>query len=88
MFLLNVSYIVNLAYEMVAMSLAEVTKNKFRFLSGDKVEILAVLSEYIDAEEIPVEYGGKKELAFDVEEYLAGDLYVAENTGNKPPLYA
>ena len=74
---------------MVAMSLAEVTRSKFRFLSGDKAEMLAVLSEHIDVEEIPVEYGGKKEVVFDVEEYLAGDLYyIGENNGVKPPLYA
>lgn len=88
-FMLNVSYIVNMAYDMVAMSLAEVTRSKFRFLSCDRTEIFNALNQHIDAEEIPVEYGGTKTMSFDVAEYLASDIYyTGDFNGGKPPLYA
>lgn len=43
---------------------------------------------YIDEEEVPVEYGGKKTVVFNVEEYLESDAYYTGGiNGAKPPLY-
>ena len=85
-FLLNVSYVVNLVYDMVSMSLSDVTKKKFRFLSGSKEEQRRCLLEYIDEDVLASAFGGTRDVDFNVDEFLAGDPYLRE--GTEKPLYS
>lgn len=44
-YVVNISYIVTWIYDMIAFYLSDVTKKKFRFISGGKNEMRAVIGE-------------------------------------------
>ena len=82
-YVVNVSYIVTWVYDMLSISLSDVTKSKFRFISGGKSEMLKVMREQIDENILPEQYGGKGKLEFDINTYLDSDPYLSEDESKK-----
>lgn len=82
-YVVNVSYIVTWVYDMLSISLSDVTKSKFRFISGGKIEMLKVMREQIDENVLPEQYGGMGKLEFDVNTYLESDPYLSGNAEKK-----
>jgi len=79
-YVVNVSYIVTWVYDMLSISLSEVTKSKFRFISGGKNEMFKVMKETIDENILPEQYGGKGKLEFDINTYLDSDPYLSDDS--------
>jgi hypothetical protein len=68
---------------MLSISLSDVTKSKFRFISGGKSEMFRVMKEQIDENILPEQYGGKGTLEFDINAYLDSDPYLSDDTEKK-----
>ena len=82
-YVVNVSYIVTWVYDMLSISLSDVTKSKFRFISGGKSEMVRVMKDQIDENILPEQYGGKGTLDFDINSYLDCDPYLSDDTEKK-----
>ena len=71
LFVINVSSIVFWFWDLISMSLSEVTRKKIQFLTDDKNEMRRRISEYISTEELLPEFGGTRENEWDLDEYLS-----------------
>ena len=73
LFVINVSSIVFWFWDLVSMSLSEVTRKKIQFLTDDKEEMRTRIGEFIPLDQLLPEFGGSREESkcFDVEEYLS-----------------
>ncbi len=73
LFVINVSSIVFWFWDLVSMSLSEVTRKKIQFLTDDKEEMRTRIGEFISMDQLLPEFGGSREESkcFDLEEYLS-----------------
>ena len=75
--MINVSFIIQIAYDMASVLMSPQTREKFRFLGTSKEEMRRALGEFIDVSVLPREYGGEGEMpTMDVEAYVDGDRYL------------
>ena len=73
LFVINVSSIVFWFWDLISMSLSEVTRKKIQFLTDDKEEMRTRIGEFISMDQLLPEFGGSREESkcFDLEEYLS-----------------
>ena len=77
-FIVNVSFITKMVYDTISSLFSEVTRSKFVFIS-EKNEILQKLTDHIDIDNIPKEYGGNGDnnmLKFKFEDYINCDPFL------------
>jgi hypothetical protein len=89
-YVINVSYMVQWLYDLIAMFMNDITKNKFRFVRGDLKSVEATLSPLMDMKYVPTELGGGYDVnkSFRVDDYLDSDVYLSWDPSNPPPLYS
>ena len=80
--MINVSFIIQIAYDVASALMSPHTREKFRFLGTSKDEMRRALEEYIDVSVLPREYGGDGAMpTMDVEAYVGSDRYLRHYLG-------
>ena len=75
LFVINVSSIVFWFWDLISMSLSEVTRKKIQFLTDDKEDMRARIGEFISMDQLLPEFGGNRDEkeCFDLDNYLSWD---------------
>ncbi len=73
LFVINVSSIVFWFWDLVSMSLSEVTRKKIQFLTDSKEEMKVRIGEFIGMDQLLPEFGGSRDESecFDLDDYLS-----------------
>lgn len=72
-FIVNVSSIFYMMWNLIAMTLSEVTKKKIQILTSDLNEMRSAIGQLVEESVLLKEYGGDNEDQFDPEKYMDED---------------
>lgn len=75
-FIVNVSSVFYMVWNIISLTLTEVTKKKIQIITSDKAEMRSAIGDLVDPSMLLGEYGGDAPDEFDCEKYLDEDPYM------------
>lgn len=79
LFVVNVSSVFYLVWNVVSSTLSEMTRNKVKLLTESREEMRAVIGQTVDLSELLVDYGGTNSFQFNVDRYLNDDIFLGDD---------